>query len=64
MGLYIYSWGKDRKCILLVIKLGAKPFENYGRPLKLKIMFLKGCLVYGICQKRIANAKRIQQKLN
>ena len=38
--------------------------ENLDRPLKVKIFFFKGCLVYGICQKRIGNAKRMCQKLN
>ena len=38
--------------------------ENLDRPLKVKLDFFKGCLVYGICQKRIGKAKIFQQKLN
>ena len=41
MGLYIYKWEKYRKYIFLVVYLGAKPFENFSLPLKVKIFFSK-----------------------
>ena len=42
-------------------------FNSYGTdtfPPQSQNILLKGCLVYGICQKRIGNAKRICEKIN
>ena len=38
--------------------------ENLDRPLKVKIYFFKVCLVYGICQKHIGNAKNAKKNKN
>ena len=59
MGLYKYKLEKYRKYIFFVwFSLGLSHLKILATPLKSNIFF-KLCLVYGICQKRIGNAKNV-----